>query len=884
MTTICLSSTYEDLKEYRRAVFDALRQAGYQVIAMEDYVATDERPVERCLNDVSRSDIYVGIFAFRYGYVPPLDHANPNGLSITELEFQEAKGKKPCLIFLVKKGETWPLNFVDACTEKDRGERVDRLREYLSREKTTSFFSSPYQLASLVQTAVTNLLKDSQNAEQTDKQTEPSGELRWDIQKNGSPYPGLMHFTRKYAPVFFGREAEVGEILDRMHQPEGRFIIISGGSGTGKSSLVDAGVLSKLEEIELLRMGKCVCKRMVPSQGSHPFDALMRVLHSETEKAGIDAYESGQRLLSEPGIFSELLKTIIPKDTSLVLFLDQMEELFTDQTKDHAKPFLSALYRAATEANLRVIATIRSDFLHHCHEYEDLLKVLRGREHYPLGRVETYMMPDMIVKSAQCAGLTVPGGLIRRLIQDTGSEPGSLPLLAFALEQLFNKRSANVLSEDVYNSLGGIAGAIGAHVKMVENRVVKHFGASATVWPTKIFQPLVVINIDGQPTRRRALKKTFADDLQPIVGLLSKERLLFAEGEGPESTVSVAHEKLFEAWPSLTRWISENRDDLFVLRQAEIEAKEWVKHGYDVKYLWHSDRLQRLRSIVQRVSVRNIDPAVKEYVAPQARLIERLTEDSLSHQDRLTIGNYLSALQDPRSGVGLTADGIPDIDWVDIPAGKVSFRQSRILVKRFRISRYLITNIQFESFINAEDGYNKPDWWKGIEWRSDLGRSTWLENNCPRTDVAWYEAVGFCRWLSARLSKKIRLPSEWEWQQAARGGHANNVYPWGWEWDAARCNNEQSGLARTTAVGVYPSGATRQKVMDMAGNVWEWCLNKYVKPDAPRAMKIDKLGDRVIRGGSWLDKPEHLRLFYRNAYKAYVRSVNIGFRLVQDID
>ena len=123
-----------------------------------------------------------------------------------------------------------------------------------------------------------------------------------------------------------------------------------------------------------------------------------------------------------------------------------------------------------------------------------------------------------------------------------------------------------MLSEDVYAELGGIAGAVGAHVNTVEDRLAKEFGADANTWLPKIFPSLVVVNIDGQPTRRRALKKTLASDLQPIVDYLSRERLLSAEGEGPQSTVSVAHEKLFETWPALTRWVAENRDDFFVLR------------------------------------------------------------------------------------------------------------------------------------------------------------------------------------------------------------------------------------------------------------------------------------------------------------------------------
>src|SRR5262245_19100873 len=117
MTTIYLSSTYEDLKEYRRVVYDALRKSGHHVTAMEDYVAADQRPVDKCLKDVTDADIYVGIFAFRYGYVPPLGHNNPNGLSITELEFRQAETlKKACLILIAKEDSSFPLQMANAYT------------------------------------------------------------------------------------------------------------------------------------------------------------------------------------------------------------------------------------------------------------------------------------------------------------------------------------------------------------------------------------------------------------------------------------------------------------------------------------------------------------------------------------------------------------------------------------------------------------------------------------------------------------------------------------------------------------------------------------------------------------------------------------------------
>src|SRR5262249_45848223 len=122
MTTIYLSSTYEDLKQYRSVVFDALRKSGHRVIAMEDYVAADQQPVDKCLKDVSDANLYIGVFAFRYGYVPPETHGNPDRLSIAELEFRAAESlKKPCLTFIVNESKAWPPMFDDARNAEDKG-------------------------------------------------------------------------------------------------------------------------------------------------------------------------------------------------------------------------------------------------------------------------------------------------------------------------------------------------------------------------------------------------------------------------------------------------------------------------------------------------------------------------------------------------------------------------------------------------------------------------------------------------------------------------------------------------------------------------------------------------------------------------------------------
>ncbi len=154
---------------------------------------------------------------------------------------------------------------------------------------------------------------------------------------------------------------------------------------------------------------------------------------------------------------------------------------------------------------------------------------------------------------------------------------------------------------------------------------------------------------------------------------------------------------------------------------------------------------------------------------------------------------------------------MPDIAWVDIPAGKVRIEGVERLfdVKAFQIAKYPVTNMQFKAFVDAADGYENKEWWKGIKQSESPTPASWTENNCPRETVSWYKAVAFCRWLSARLSLKIRLPAEWEWQQAATGGDAEREYPWKGGWEAAFCNSIESRLNPTTAVGVYPTGATQ---------------------------------------------------------------------------
>jgi tetratricopeptide (TPR) repeat protein len=156
---VYVSSTYGDLKEHREKVYRALRKLGHDAIAMEDYVAADERPLAKCLEDVAACDLYVGIFAHRYGYVP--DHDNPDRRSITELEYRHAQTLGiPRLVFLLDEAAPWPPSWMDAFTgDGDHGARIRALREELGRDRLVSFFTTGDELAQEVGAAVTNQLR-----------------------------------------------------------------------------------------------------------------------------------------------------------------------------------------------------------------------------------------------------------------------------------------------------------------------------------------------------------------------------------------------------------------------------------------------------------------------------------------------------------------------------------------------------------------------------------------------------------------------------------------------------------------------------------------------------------------------------------------------------
>lgn len=266
----------------------------------------------------------------------------------------------------------------------------------------------------------------------------------------------------------------------------------------------------------------------------------------------------------------------------------------------------------------------------------------------------------------------------------------------------------------------------------------------------------------------------------------------------------------------------------------------------------------------------------REYLIHQTRKL------TITHLRRATIGDMLLEMGDTRSGVGLREDGLPDVAWCPVPAGEVVLRDSPEphWMERFYIARYPVTWKQYRVFLEAPDGRNDWRWWEGLWRRPEYKREVTPIDNCPAQEVSWYDAVAYCRWLSDRLGYEVRLPFEWEWQQAATGGNSDYLYPWGRDWSANHANTRESGLRRAVAVGMYPHNESPVGAMDMSGNVLEWCQNEFRLrrgSDIPRGP--GEPARRVLRGGSWFLVLSFARAHFRTGDNPYYRFNSVGFRL-----
>jgi WD40 repeat protein len=406
-----------------------------------------------------------------------------------------------------------------------------------------------------------------------------------------SPYPGLEPFAAEDAAVFFGREQEVERLLERLRptlqRGRGQFLALVGPSGSGKSSLVRAGLLPRLGR---LPHHWVLPPRLVP--GQQPTRNLARSLARAFGDGRHSPVELERRLEQGAMELVELGKDLCDADErepeAVLVFVDQAEELITRTGPRERREFLDLLRGALTDDSpLWVLATLRSEFLGASPERAIAEVIDDSLVLEPLSRSR---LPEVIERPAHRAGLTFDTGLVQRMVEET--EGGdALPLLAFTLLQLYERatdRPSGEITARDYEAVGGVGGAL----RRQADRVVEELSSprrADLIFPTLL--KLVTVQGDGEPTRRRLRRNSLSGDEDDVAQAFIDARLLNSSGTGDETTVQVAHEALLRRWPPLREAIDASRRSLQMRADLERLARDWDRGNRDESYLLRGERL-----------------------------------------------------------------------------------------------------------------------------------------------------------------------------------------------------------------------------------------------------------------------------------------------------
>ena len=493
------------------------------------------------------------------------------------------------------------------------------------------------------------------------------------------PYMGLQAFNEASAEYFYGREALVQKLLNRINHQSSLAVV--GASGSGKSSAIQAGLIAQL------RQGKQIpgsdrwwlgCFR----PGNKPIRALAKLLSDSSERKSQAKEQLQIEGLLYQGVegFVQWLRT--RTEPMVLLVIDQFEELFTLAAAREREQFIELILGAVKYAGdrFKIVLTIRADFVASCLEIAELAQILQQQSILVPPYLTKADYRSAIVKPAKQVGLKVESGLVEILLQDLDRSAGDLPLLQFALQQLWERRHNGKLTLKAYRELEGIKGALERQAQAVYDRLDSESQACAR-W---IFLNLTQLGEGTEDTRRRIAKsdlvvakypeqlvdgtlRTLTDAKLLVINLdngniMAQSRSaanpaesdeLFLEAMRQEITVEVVHEILIRHWSSLRWWLEENRSRLRSQRQIEQAAALWLQKDKQDDFLLRGIRLAEAEEIFIKYTDELSDTA-KEYVASciDARLAEQKAIKRRLRQARLT-ATALGVL-----GLAATAFGI----------------------------------------------------------------------------------------------------------------------------------------------------------------------------------------------------------------------------------
>jgi hypothetical protein len=567
------------------------------------------------------------------------------------------------------------------------------------------------------------------------------------------PYPGLIAFGPEQAGLFFGRDRESDEIsrLVRQHS----FLLVVGPSGSGKSSLVSAGVLPRLRTVDRDRW---LVRTFRPSASVSPLASLL----GESAAGGGSLGDSVAALLATT-----------PGAERVLLFLDQFEAIFVLPSKQDRDQYLDLIGRLRQTAACTVVLAMRADF------YGDLMTsplwpVTRG-ERMEITPLRGAALREAIVRPAAAVGAHIEPVLLERLLHDAGDEPDVLSLIQETMVLLWERRSRRLLTLSAYEDLGGDGrSGLAAALATRADAALADLLPDQQEIAQRILVRLVQLGEGRQDTRRQqpvdALRVSGEDaglfDL--TLGHLTNRRLVtIGSQDGGQPTADLGHEAMIAHWPTLRDWVAESRSRETTRRRIERDAADWDRDGRDRGDLY---RRRRLADALDAAAGHDRELSQTAFkflaVARRRRLLGRYVRVAAgvaAGVSLLITGVLIAPKQSP-----LEHDALALSPQVHIAGGDVTVTsgEPKVRVPPLLADIHEVTNQQYRYCVEAqrcqppnESPSKHPDFSSG-------------NNDLPVVNVTAYEAADYCSWLGRRL------PTVPEWRLLAYGtGTAR--YPWG---------------------------------------------------------------------------------------------------------
>ena len=545
----------------------------------------------------------------------------------------------------------WPDSFVE---ESNLSHQIFVLRKALGDDQNGNSFIQTipkrgYKFVAAVRELDT-LLEEAKNG--SGESTSAS-----DYWSQNSPFRSLRAFEPEDSWLFFGRETEIEDLLRRLN----RFPVLTiiGNSGSGKSSLVRAGLIPALQKASTSNTQTSTWRIVLCRPSGAPFDYLAEILPgclapelSLQEQSEFITYcreklPSGGTALRDAIVAIVCASSGRSQGTRVLLVVDQFEEIFTLTASQEIRTrYIDGLLAASSMEGavpVHLVLILRADFYANCLEHPALSTALETNL-YNLPRMSQRQLRESIERRLELTGGHAEPGLIDSLLSDVGTEPSDLALLEHALGLLWERcrDSGHTLTNQAYSKIGRLRGALGRHADQVYDSIVDESHRETV---RRIFLELVHLGEGAQEARRRVRKADLLalgdpQQIELLLARLASSRLIAIEAEGQEIFVEVSHEALIREWPALREWITQNRDEIRLERRLMQAAEEWEGLGREPGALLQGTRLAQAQEWLHTHD--NATALVREFIEASiaaeletARREQEAQEQELARQQEL---------------------------------------------------------------------------------------------------------------------------------------------------------------------------------------------------------------------------------------------------------